>query len=238
VSKNKPFLGPGLILPAAYLIAALTGIVLSDLVGACVGLFSNPVILIAKDGIFTVLVAAVFRAYVIREQSHRDAREIYLLSLAINDPLTGLVNRQGVITHIERTIAQARLSDSRFGVAYIDLNNFKGANDYFRPCVRRCRVAGRLSAADVAGRMGGDEFAVIAVSDPADSVDKLRDRIIAMFQEPLDVEGFANSITLSIGVAHFPEAGCDAEALFHAADMDMYRVKRGLAGEVPGLGPH
>lgn len=234
MQKLKLTLGPSLAISLLFLVFSLVWNILWDVASVSFDFLAHPLVLIGKDGVFSVLVACALGAYLAREQRDQEAREIELLSFAMKDPLTGLINRPGLKSHIDAAVRRARGSNLRFGLVYIDLNNFKAANDYFGRAFGDAvlkaftvKLRGLLRADDVAGRLGADEFVVLVAPDHATGVEKLLERVTAAFQEPLDVEGFAYPIKVSIGVAHFPEAGSDAEALLSAADIDMYRTKRG-----------
>ncbi|WP_017451526.1 putative bifunctional diguanylate cyclase/phosphodiesterase [Herbaspirillum rubrisubalbicans] len=162
-----------------------------------------------------------------------DARNS-LQSLAENDPLTGLSNRYFFDHNLSMTFDLARQGDRRFGVLFIDLDNFKllndchghAAGDTLLKLVAR-RLLDVLHTNELAARLGGDEFAIIAhdISSTQDLV-FLSERIIKSMEAPFIFEGIEQIVTCSIGIATYPECGQTAADLCRHADLAMYHVKK------------
>lgn len=156
-----------------------------------------------------------------------------LTQLAHYDHLTGLANRATFRDRLQMVLERARRKSGRFTVAYVDLDDFKAANDCFGHDIGDAvlrEVAERLRRAvrgyDTAARLGGDEFALI-LDHQGDEISpkQLLERVLAAFDEPIDVRGEALRITASMGVASYPEAGTTEADLLKAADTAMFWAK-------------
>jgi diguanylate cyclase (GGDEF)-like protein len=116
----------------------------------------------------------------------------------------------------------------------IDLDGFKEVNDAYGHHVGDmvlCELAGRLSAAvratDTVARMGGDEFIVLLPDlHVAEEAEMIAAKIVAGVSIPVRVESVRVSVTVSIGVATYPEQASDEESLMRCADEAMYAAKQ------------
>jgi diguanylate cyclase (GGDEF)-like protein len=185
---------------------------------------------------------AVFRANVVAlDQAHRATQEAQeqAQALARHDALTGLPNRRLFNAELEQALADANAGEAQFVVMMFDLDRFKPVNDLKGHAVGDlvlCEVARRLKEllpkGDVAARVGGDEFAIIARLDGAaqalESCVELAEQILAAISSPIDLGNGNGNIDIgaSIGLALIPQDGADLEALLRAADVAMYRAKR------------
>lgn len=155
---------------------------------------------------------------------------------SIRDPLTGLFNRRHLEESLDLELHRAQRSSLPVAIIMLDLDHFKQINDTFghpagdavlqsvaRVLHRRCR------AGDVACRLGGEEFVLLL---PGSSLPVAVDRAetIREVVEGLQVS-YGNQIvppvTMSVGVATFPEHGATSHALIRAADAALYRAKNG-----------
>jgi diguanylate cyclase len=157
---------------------------------------------------------------------------------ALHDGLTGLPNRAFFLDSLNRTIeGKGRTSTA---VLFIDLDNFKDANDAFGHNVGdqllqalSQRLLHLLRGGDVLARLGGDEFA-IALCGIADH-DEARDaaqRVLSAFNDPVRVADVTLSSGASLGLAFSDpdtESGAD---LLRNADLAMYEAKRNGGGRV------
>jgi diguanylate cyclase (GGDEF)-like protein/PAS domain S-box-containing protein len=173
-----------------------------------------------------------FMVAVIHDITERKRAEERIAHLAHHDPLTDLPNRASFNERLAAALGRRIGSAGRFAVVCIDLDRLKEVNDVFGHAAGDrllCEVSRRLLAAagDVfLARLGGDEFALIAetVDAPSD-IAELTDRLLAVIQSDLDIEGSPIRAGLSIGVAVFPDDGRDATTLLANADAALYRAK-------------
>ena len=156
-----------------------------------------------------------------------------LATQARSDPLTGLLNHQAFTTALELEIERARRYDRGVALVFFDVDRFKAINDTFgHPEGDRVlrALAGllreSLRTTDLAGRMGGDEFAACLLeSDP-----ETAGRFLSRLSDRIDELGAAGDLPdrfrISPGVAHFPSEADDADGLFRLADERLYLFKR------------
>jgi diguanylate cyclase (GGDEF)-like protein len=155
---------------------------------------------------------------------------------ANHDGLTGLLNRVGFRLHIDGILAAITPGDTKVGLLFIDLNDFKGVNDAYGheagdELIRQ--VAARLGAigrdSDMVARLGGDEFALILADiDHDDQVRAAEARVRDAFIEPFPLGEVPVSISASVGGGVWPEDGRSVKELVRHADAAMYRDKAEL----------
>jgi diguanylate cyclase (GGDEF)-like protein/putative nucleotidyltransferase with HDIG domain len=148
------------------------------------------------------------------------------IRLALTDPLTGLGNHRHFHERLQRELAQAEEHGTMVSLCFLDIDDFKRINDHFgHPAGDRVlsQVAARLRQGGESFRLGGDEFAVLLVG---------MDEKIALYtaesivQRIADTElGKAGAITVSAGVATFPQHGRERDALIRLADGALYWAK-------------
>ncbi|MEZ5380823.1 MAG: GGDEF domain-containing protein [Microthrixaceae bacterium] len=144
------------------------------------------------------------------------------------DSLTGLLNR----SELDGLFAAMHRHLRGVGVLYIDLDDFKAANDTHGHSIGDellRRVAGRITdslrEADHAARIGGDEFLVL-MADPIDEhqLRQSAERVVEAISRPVDVDGVTVSIGASVGAALAGEGETLDQAMLRA-DQAMYRAK-------------
>ncbi|MBZ9752291.1 EAL domain-containing protein [Deinococcus sp. HMF7604] len=153
--------------------------------------------------------------------------------LAQHDVLTDLPNRVLLQDRVFETIQQARRLKTRFAVLFLDLDHFKHVNDALGHHVGdellqavADRLRGALRASDTVSRQGGDEFIILLPDVRAtEHVERVIDKLMQAVTAPYTVAGRQLNITLSLGVALYPEDGQDTETLLQHADAAMYRAK-------------
>jgi diguanylate cyclase (GGDEF)-like protein len=145
---------------------------------------------------------------------------------ATRDQLTGLLNRRGLVLTAEQI-------PGHLGVLFCDLDGFKGVNDTLGHAAGDElleKVARRLEAAmredSVLGRMGGDEFVVVAPGASDEDLAGLGRRIEIDLGKPFLLEAGMARIGVSIGAAHAKPGERDLDSLLGQADALMYEVKR------------
>lgn len=152
---------------------------------------------------------------------------------AYHDPLTGLPNRDLFNDRLKVEISRASRIDSRVGVMFLDLDNFKDINDslghvigdYLLQHVAK-RVLQCVRDVDTVARIGGDEFTILLpqITDPKELVIVAR-RIMDIFKEPFNVQGYELFSSTSIGIGVYPADGKDNIELLKNADLAMYHAK-------------
>ncbi len=164
----------------------------------------------------------------------RKQTESRLQHIASHDPLTDLPNRMLFQDRFEMALRRARREGEKVGLLYLDLDEFKKVNDSFGHQVgdlMLCELARRLSgcvrASDTVSRMGGDEFAVLITSiQSADSVHDVVDKIRQAIEPPCELGECTLQVSISIGVALYPDDGESTQELIKYADNRMYHAKR------------
>ncbi|CAN5501134.1 hypothetical protein BH11PSE11_BH11PSE11_13680 [soil metagenome] len=166
--------------------------------------------------------------------SERKANEQQIQFLAHHDVLTGLPNRFLCRERLDLSIQQARRSNGKVAVMFIDLDRFKNINDTMGHHVGDallCSVSQRLSEVsregDTVSRLGGDEFIVILgnVANGEKVGEILEHRLMPLLQKPHLLDGAELYISCSIGIAVFPDDGEDIDTLMRNADSAMYQAK-------------
>jgi diguanylate cyclase (GGDEF)-like protein len=155
--------------------------------------------------------------------------------LAVRDGLTGLYNRRSFNDSLARSIAREARSGGRLALLLFDLDHFKKINDsHGHPAgdeaLRRASriLEASLRRGDLAARYGGEEFtAILPGADEEGGVRQAERVRLAIAKEPLLFEGARIEMRASFGVAVWPEAGGDAQALVDAADRALYAAKEG-----------
>ena len=154
-------------------------------------------------------------------------------SLAISDPLTGLANYRRLIAVIESELDRSRRTRRPFSIVLLDMDGLKAINDRYghlvgsRALVRLGKILRNHSRAiDTPARYGGDEFALVLPEAPKE----IAARVSARVRERLACETEEPMLSVSAGIAAFPEDGDTSEKLLAAADRTLYRMKhRGRA---------
>ena len=155
---------------------------------------------------------------------------------SIRDPLTGLFNRRYMEETLEREIHHAARQRHSIGIALLDIDRFKQFNDRFGHQVGDIvlRAVGdflnaNVRGEDIACRYGGEEFLLIlqeaSLADTRRRAEQLRTDIKSAVAEHYR-ERFG-PLSVSIGIAVFPEHGITIERLVRAADSALYRAKAG-----------
>ncbi len=158
-------------------------------------------------------------------------RKLYFY--ANHDPLTGLANRVQFESQLKKSIDSAKRRSEKIALLFIDLDKFKEVNDTYGHSVGDMmlksvtkRLGDSLRADDFLSRIGGDEFVVIAGNiDDTDSVISIASKLLNIIREPIIIDGKVFFMTLSIGIALYPEHGVTSEDLIKHADAAMYEVK-------------
>ncbi|HJQ12239.1 MAG TPA: diguanylate cyclase [Gemmatimonadaceae bacterium] len=164
----------------------------------------------------------------INETLRKKNEELELLSTT--DSLTGLSNHRSLMKRLDDEVARFRKERKGFSVLVGDVDHFKQFNDAFghpagdevlQTIAEIMRDSTRKT--DCCARYGGEEFVIVlpdtAVADAMDTAEHIRARVAAK-------KFNGRKMTLSIGVATFPDDADDAEAIIAVADEALYQAKR------------
>lgn len=156
------------------------------------------------------------------------------VEIAFTDSMTGLYNRRYLMEQIEREFARASRSESAFSVIMIDLDGLKTVNDRFghhggdailKELGRIIKADTRTS--DVAGRLGGDEFMLLASETDSSEACNIGERIRSQVEQyHTEIDGEELGASISVGVASYPSHASDVKELLQKADEAMYNAKR------------
>lgn len=169
----------------------------------------------------------------VHDITERQAAAAHLHRLAHYDVLTGLPNRRLFYESLAREMQVAREQGLTVALLYLDLDQFKDINDTFGHSMGDellRQVAERLLAStrirDTVGRLGGDEFGLVAITANApDDVTNMAEKLIEQMQQPFTIAGHEVTVTPSIGIALGPGDASDTETLIKFADIAMYHAK-------------
>ena len=159
---------------------------------------------------------------------NRLQRNITKLREDVNtDPLTGLGNRR----HLEAAVTAFQTQELSFSVIAIDIDHFKRINDSFghdtgdevlTQLAHTMREVSRVG--DVACRVGGEEFLLLLPNTPLDAAANAAERLRQLVEDMALAD--VGHITISLGVAHWPDSDMDIKAVFQQADAMLYAAKR------------
>jgi diguanylate cyclase (GGDEF)-like protein/PAS domain S-box-containing protein len=157
-----------------------------------------------------------------------------LRHMAHHDELTGLPNRLLFYDRFDMALNRACRDKELVGLLYLDLNDFKEVNDtrghhagdlVLQQVARR--LEGCVRQSDTVARMGGDEFTVLLINiADRHAAEATRERILEAMAELFDLGDAEAGLSVSVGLATYPEDGDDVEQLLRRADAGMYGTKR------------
>lgn len=161
---------------------------------------------------------------------------------AQHDSLTGLPNRSLALDRLEQALQRAQRQQHSVAVLFVDLNGFKPLNDTYghdfgdkvlRKTAERLRRSVR--EVDTVARLGGDEFLIIMeqVSDRV-AIDTAQ-TLSTIVRQPVSANEAPVSVSMSCGIAMYPQHGTVARHLLRVADAAMYQSKRSYGQPVLAL---
>ncbi len=170
---------------------------------------------------------------IVADVTQRHDAERRIRHLAHYDSLTSLPNRTLLNTHLTEVINTARERRRGAAVLFTDLDRFKYVNDTLGHQAGDellLAVAQRLRSCvrdgDLVARTGGDEFVIVLDNlDNGSMPEDVAERILASLSRPFELHGRQFTITLSVGIALFPNDGHDGATLIKHADTAMYLAK-------------
>ena len=167
-----------------------------------------------------------------REEARQSIRR-----MAFYDALTGLPNRNYLLSQAQRCILEMAQEGAELAVLFVDLDRFKQVNDalghasgdeLLRVMAQRLRSV--LRESDFVGRLSGDEFVLVLPRMNATKVTIFLERLRMILSSPTAIAGTSVVVSASIGISLFPGDGQDMESLLHHADIAMYQAKRAERG--------
>jgi diguanylate cyclase (GGDEF)-like protein len=154
--------------------------------------------------------------------------------MATTDGLTGLVNHRTFQTRFDEALASAKRYGRKMSVILTDVDHFKSVNDTYghpmgdqvlKGVARILRECARDT--DIVARYGGEEFALIMPEADTKNAhvvaERIRDRVM---KEVFQTEQGPLKITLSLGIATYPDVGSDKQTLIDLSDQCLYFAKR------------
>jgi diguanylate cyclase (GGDEF)-like protein len=152
-------------------------------------------------------------------------------TLAISDSLTGLANYRRLVDVLQNELERSGRTNRSFSVLLMDLDRLKGINDRYGHIAGShalCRVADTLRlqcrSIDTAARYGGDEFALVLPETGEIAAQQVADRI----RDCLEIDEEVPRLSMSIGLATFPQSGHSVQQLLESADRALYTMKEKL----------
>jgi diguanylate cyclase (GGDEF)-like protein len=185
--------------------------------------------------ILTSILLFIFSKQVKKVSQHIKHDEILLKQMATKDSLTNLYTRRIFNDQLSTEIVYSKRYNTRTSLIMLDIDHFKLVNDNYghpagdmvlRELSKRIIFACRET--DSACRFGGEEFVIIAKNTPTKEAENLAERLrLSVEATPFDIgEGKSITVTISIGIASYPEhADCDT-SLIIASDKALYTAKK------------
>lgn len=154
--------------------------------------------------------------------------------LTITDEHTGLFNARHLRALLEREVARATRFRHPLSLLFLDLDRFKRVNDTYGHLVGSAllkevgqRLLGCVRQVDSVFRFGGDEFALLLIETDIGGAEIIGDRLCAAIRENpfMQDRGLAIDLSISVGIAAFPDHADTAIGLLEASDSAMYAAK-------------
>ena len=173
--------------------------------------------------------SVIGKQIVIRDVSEHRKQTRQLQDLANRDPLTSLWNRRGFFRELDNRVRK----EEYFTLIFVDLNDFKRINDHYGHGAGDTilihtgqRLEQAVAGQGFAGRIGGDEFALILLRGSREQGLRMCNRLESIINQAIETDTGPISVSASIGIACFPEDGRDGAELMGNADKRMYWIKR------------
>lgn len=171
----------------------------------------------------------------------RKRMEESLAKLSLTDPLTELPNRRKLFDEVTKSMSRVSRNHTKLAVFFIDLDKFKPINDILgheagdkvlKIISKRLVATNRIN--DTIGRLGGDEFILVA-EDVRNYQDALiiKERIEKNLNFEIELKSNKVQLGCSIGIALYPDDSTEVEELISFADLDMYKEKQSKMKQAP-----
>lgn len=189
----------------------------------------------------SVLVFAVLRQT--QQLSERDrlleaertvaSTQAQLQHLAHHDPLTGLPNLTLLRDRVQQAMSSSDRRGTRTALMFIDLDHFKEVNDTLGHSAGDALLgqvarllASTIRSSDTVSRQGGDEFSVVLPDvDDLSFISVVAEKVMGVSASSVQIAGHELPLSMSVGIAIYPDDARDFETLLRYADTAMYRAK-------------
>lgn len=227
-----------IVILAILLFVGTGGTVLTDAINALSGnAKAGDNMLVSAFLLNIALILFGWRRYkdLTKEVEERAAAEQRAHSLAVTDPLTGLLNRRTIGERTAEMISLAQRKQKSITFMMLDLDNFKNINDVHGHSAGDAvlkQVAARISKIvpphNLLARLGGDEFACAFIFDPEQPkmVERIADDLIDAIATPIVENGNQLVVTTSIGMSRYDIESEGVDVLMRRADIAMYSSKK------------
>jgi diguanylate cyclase (GGDEF)-like protein/PAS domain S-box-containing protein len=177
----------------------------------------------------------------LKDITERKAMEDRLRALAVVDDLTGLYNRRGFLAFSDQQVRYSERTRKGFAVFFADMDGLKTINDMYghaegdRALEKAAMVLkDTFRKPDIVCRIGGDEFAVIAVEAQKESGSLIVSRLRAAIDRLNERKECSYNFSMSVGWTYYnPEEPCTVQQLLHKADAAMYEEKSAKKQDKP-----
>jgi len=165
--------------------------------------------------------------------TERNRAEEFMRTQANIDPLTGLPNRRLFLDRLRRAINKSRRSRRKLALMFLDLDHFKDINDTLGHDIGDSllketskRLTGCIREIDTLARPGGDEFTlVMGELDERGRIDRVAQCIQECMAAPFQLKDESCYVSVSVGIALYPDDADNLEDLLKKADQAMYAAK-------------
>jgi diguanylate cyclase (GGDEF)-like protein len=164
------------------------------------------------------------------------AKVEHMESIALSDPLTGVLNRRGFERDASMRLTESA-DDATGALLFIDLNDFKIINDTYGHevgdellTIASARLKKSLRSCDIIGRPGGDEFVALVPDVTGEVAERLARRLTETLEKPYLIGKDRLDCAASIGLALYPDNANTLTGLMREADQAMYRAKARCRG--------
>jgi len=186
------------------------------------------ILVLGIGGLCIGLAIAITVTRVVRQRGDHDAY------LATHDPLTGLPNRTLLMDRLQHALERCERHGGNLALLFIDIDRFKHINDSFGHAigdqvllVAAGRIAGQLRRSDTLARLSGDEF-VALLDDAGDrsQVEVTAQRVVDICSAPVPAGEQQVPLSVSVGIALYPQHGRSCDELLSHGDTAMYVSKQ------------
>ena len=166
--------------------------------------------------------------------SYRKSMEQELRHRATHDHLTGLFNRVELEQYFQKELSRSKRYQHELSIFMIDIDHFKEVNDTYGHLVGdhilkkyAAFLQNTIRTTDLVARYGGEEFVVILPETSIKEAEELAERLRVMTSNlNIELNEGTFNITISLGIATYPEHGQSYDTLLEHADLAMYRAKQ------------